>query len=76
MPIPPGKSTVFRAERKLQRTLPEWKVWLKARTDADLIFVPTEAQSNFQLIFPKEDPSVRARYTYNDKSSTVRMYFL
>lgn len=70
--IPPGNSTVVSAERKLQRTLPEWKVWLKARTEVDLIFIPTAEQLNFQLIFPKGAPSVLAKYTYNHRTSKVK----
>ncbi len=62
---------VVSAERKLQRTLPEWKVWLNARTEADFIFIPTGAQLNFQLILPKDEPSVRAKYTYNHRISSV-----
>lgn len=62
--IPPENSVVNGPACKCQQTFPEWKVWLIAMMETDFIFRPTPAKSNFQLILPSEEPSVRARYTW------------
>lgn len=63
MSTPPENSVVMWPARKCQQTFPEKKVWLLAMIETDFIFIPAEAKSNFQLILPTEDPSVRAMYT-------------
>lgn len=44
-----------------QQTLPDWKVWLLAAMETDLIFRPAGRKSNFQLTLPWAEPSVLAR---------------
>lgn len=63
--IPPENSVIVCPDSNFQQTLPELNVWLFAITVADFIFVPTDEKSNFQEIFPVEEPSVRAMYTWN-----------
>lgn len=62
--IPPVNSVVTCSACECQHTLPEWKVWLLAMIETVFIFSPAGAKSNFQLILPEEEPSVRAKYTW------------
>ena len=67
MTVPPQNSVVVRPDCKDQQTFPVWKVWLLVLIETDFIFIPTAAKSNFQLIRPVEEPSVREMYTLTKK---------
>lgn len=62
--VPPLNFAVTCSALACQQTVPEWKVWLLAMIETDLIFSPAGAKSNFQLILPNDEPSVRAKYTW------------
>lgn len=69
--IPPENSVELCPACKCQQTFPEWKVWLLAMIETDFIVIPAGAKSNFQLILPIEEPSVRAMYTCRKKYNQV-----
>lgn len=65
MMIPPVNSAITWSAWECQQTVPDWKVWLLAMIETDFIFSPAGAKSNFQLILPIDEPSVRAKYTWS-----------
>ena len=65
--VPPVNAAVLSPACRVQQTLPEWKVSLLAEMETEETFIPAEEKSNFQLTFPEEEPSVRAKYTWGEK---------
>lgn len=64
---PPENSVVNWPACRSQQTFPEWKVWLLALIETDFTVIPVAAKSNFQLILPIAESSVRAMYTWREK---------
>lgn len=77
--VPPENSVVVWPDCKYQQTLPVSKVWLLALIETDFTFISTAEKSNFQLIRPIEEPSVRAMYTLTKttqvKTHTARLLY-
>lgn len=71
--VPAVNSATAWSALACQQTVPEWKVWLLAMMETDLIFSPAGAKSNFQLIVPDGEPSVRAKYTWEETPGSAEI---
>lgn len=69
--IPPENSVVVVSDCKSQLTWPKLNVWLLALIETDLTLNFAGPMSNFQLICPTEEPSIRAIYAYRKKYGSV-----
>lgn len=69
--LPPGTSLLLSPAWTCHLTFPEWKVVLLTLMETDWIVIPAGAKSNFQLILPTDESSVRAMYTWRQTGHVV-----